>query len=658
VALALATIGLVASASAADAHALLKSSVPAAGTSVGQAPASVLLTFTEAPDPKLSSVSVIDSTGRTVSQGAAQPVPGNPNQLRIALSSVGNGAYTVNWRTVSKVDGHVTGSSFSFGVGETPPAGASTGSPGTVSSSQSESPSALSVIGKWTLYWGLALLVGAATVSLVVVRGRVPPGGRMLLAVGWGVAALGLILSILAEQHSIGVSLGDLFGSSTGQKLLLESVALAATGGAVAFAAVRPSMGSAAAVGVGAGVTMWFHAAAGHADAASSLRWGNLLVQWAHLVAVGAWIGGLVWLLLSLRGVARGERTMRAVRFSRMAVVALGAVVLTGVLRAISEVGGFGRLFDTSFGITLVVKSCIVAVLIALGALNRFRNVPKLRAGDGTEGTLRRTVRAEIGVAAAVFVAAAILSGLPPSTYAAEAAGATGSQAPTSVTATGSDFATTVRVRLTATPGTVGANAFVAQVADYDTGKPVPARSVSLGFSYPGRADLGTSTLALKKAVAGRWEGAGTNLSIDGRWNVDVVVQTATSGVDVPLHIETRLPPQQVTVSRQKGQPTLYTVALPAGRSLQAYVDPGARGQNTVHFTFFQSSGNEQPISSAHGSALTPSGSSVPLKLIRFDPGHFGSNVRLGAGRWTFLIQATTPDDNTLSAYFNQTIPR
>jgi nitrogen fixation protein FixH len=257
-----------------------------------------------------------------------------------------------------------------------------------------------------------------------------------------------------------------------------------------------------------------------------------------------------------------------------------------------------------------------------------------------------------VALAAIVLVVAAVLSGLPPASF-VEAAGQ--KTVPASVTATGSDFATTVRARLTVSPGTAGPNVFQVQLRHYDSGRSFPARSVRLEFSLPANPTV-ASSLSLTRAAAGTWTGHGTNLSIDGQWSIDVVAQQAATAVDVPLRLRTRLPPEHITVSRQPGVPTLYTIQLANGRSLQTYIEVTAPGRGVVHFTFFRASGKEQPITSASATAITPAGAGQPLKLIRLDQGHFAANVRLTPGRWTFRINATTPGGQALSGYFSQTV--
>jgi methionine-rich copper-binding protein CopC len=81
-------------------HALLQSSEPAAGSTLGSAPAAVTLEFGERPDPRLSSVKVLDTGGANHATGAAAAVEGKPESLRVAVGTLGDGVYTVAWRTV------------------------------------------------------------------------------------------------------------------------------------------------------------------------------------------------------------------------------------------------------------------------------------------------------------------------------------------------------------------------------------------------------------------------------------------------------------------------------------------------------------------------------------------------------------------------------
>jgi hypothetical protein len=119
------------------------------------------------------------------------------------------------------------------------------------------------------------------------------------------------------------------------------------------------------------------------------------------------------------------------------------------------------------------------------------------------------------------------------------------------------------------------------------------------------------------------------------------LVEGSGLAVTVPMELETRAAPQPVKVSEVPGQPTLYTITLAAGGTLQGYIDPGRAGPNTVHFTFFNPSGDEQPIDKARATMTTSAGPE-PLTLVRLGAGHFAANIDLEPGRVSFVVDTTT----------------
>ena len=276
-----------------------------------------------------------------------------------------------------------------------------------------------------------------------------------------------------------------------------------------------------------------------HADAPSVWRVLNLGDQWLHIVAVGVWVGGLPWLLLGLRDLVGSARLAVVRRYSALATVALVVVLLTGVARAIPEVGAPANLVTTSFGVTLLVKIGLVCALVALGAINHFWNVPALGRDDGAVRPLRRTVRGEIVLGAAVLAVTGLLGGVAPAAVAASAAQA---GAPGRVVLAGADAAATVRVRLVMTPGTVGLNDFAASLVDYASGRPLTGvASVHLDFSLPARPGLAQSTVALARGADGVWRARARAPSVAGRWSIAVVVERVNAVV-VPLTLQARLP--------------------------------------------------------------------------------------------------------------------
>jgi copper transport protein len=653
-ALGFATLGwLIVAAPGASAHALLRDSIPKDGELLDAPPTEVVIDFTEPPDLGLSQITVVGTDGQAVQTSKLERAPGKGNRVRLALPEIGEGVYTVTWRVLSRVDGHVTAGAFSFGVGVEPTA-VPTGGSGGAAVVEVPRPSVVSVIGRWGFYWGLALLLGGAVAWLFVFREPVRRGGVLAVA-AWSLAAAGLVGMFLAERSSVGVSAGALLSSDRGNLLIARALALGLAGLGVTFLLVRRSRPGAVALAVTTGVAMAIHAYAGHAGAAESWRWLKVGAQWIHIVAVAVWVGGLAWLLLGTWGRESEERAQAVGRFSFLAGFALAGVAGTGAVRAIQEVGWSpGRLFDTGFGLTVVAKSALFGGLILLGAYNRFRVVPALASGARRLGTLRRTVSGEITLATGVFGVTGIMAGLaPPTQYPAVAA----PPPPDQVVVAGSNFAQTVRIRLTVTPGTPGPNAFDLRIQDFDTGEPLTARAVRLRFRILERSDIGESALDLSRAAEGRWRGQGTNLSVGGTWRVGVLIQEAADSEEIPVEVKTRAPAQEVQVIEGgPGQPDLYTISLPGDRSVQGYVDPGTGGANEVHFTFFDPSGGELAVSDARIEATPAAGASQQLEVRRLGPGHFVASADLETGSWRFGAEATAEDGAALTAEFEQEI--
>src|SRR4051794_21306449 len=118
---ALALLVLLATATGASAHALRTASVPDAGAVLKRGPSTVTITFGEEPDSALSSITVLDATGGHHEVGkhpAAEA--GHAAVLSSGVEDMRDGVYTVSWRTVSKVDGHLATGSFNFGVNVVP----------------------------------------------------------------------------------------------------------------------------------------------------------------------------------------------------------------------------------------------------------------------------------------------------------------------------------------------------------------------------------------------------------------------------------------------------------------------------------------------------------------------------------------------------------
>jgi copper transport protein len=637
-------------ASPAFAHAGLESSDPADGELLQSPPATIEMVFTEPPDADLSDVEVFATSGQQVQTTPAEAGDAARSLVVGLPGDLADGVYTVSWRVVSSADGHPTAGVFAFGVGVQPGTAATPG----VTVEAAPGPSPYAVAGKIALYVGIVLGVGLAVAGSWVMPGELPRRRACSLVVGCSAVA-GATVMLLAEADTLGATVVSVLTSSTGHAYIVLLAAASVLLVCSVWSAVSTGRAGLIAMGLAAGGVAVARATGGHAAAADP-AWPQEAAQSIHMIAVGVWIGGFVPVLMLLR-----ERRRAAApgpidevkRFSRAAGWAVLIVVMTGIVREIGEAGGIGGLrtllLDTSYGTALIVKVAIVIVLIGLGAFNRIRSIPRFAT---QEGLLTRVLSAEAVGAVAILAVTALLTSLNPQPPPAPVPAA-----PARISATGSDFATTMTVTLTATPGTPGPNGFRVEVDDFDTGAPLVADAVTLRLEPVGRPQVTASALDLTEAEPGTWTGRGTQLSLAGVWDADVRVQAGATGTDIPLTLVTAVPGgQRISVSKGEGLPDIVTMTLAGGVQLQSYIDPGTAGSNDVHVTAFDAQGDELPLRDLLVVVAPEGGSPRALEAERLTPGHFSSPAELSQGAWRVDIVATGKDGTVLQSSFDQTI--
>lgn len=645
---ALPALAAVFAAPSANAHAALRSSQPASGDRLATAPDAIAITFTEQPELSLSSIRVLDASGAAFEDGKPAAATGDPLTIRSGVKTLGQGVYTVLWRVVSRVDGHATAGSFAFGVGVSP-----AGAPApAIQIETTPPPSPLEMAGRLLLLLGIVALTGGAWFAVFVLAGGTGAAGSAktrddesrrnrrligLMAGGWLLSAAGVPLLAEAQRQAAGVGFGDLIPTAPGRALIWRGVAILVAGAAVAVAANterRVRRGATILAGIAAAGAALAHVQAGHASATAQPAM-HVAAQLVHVLAVSLWTGGFAALLMTIRGAAAADKTRAVRRFSATAAVALAVVLATGAARSLGELETLGDLTGTGYGRTTLIKIAVFAVLVALGAANRFRNIARSAT---SLSPLRSVVKIEAALAVVALGAAAVLSTLaPPSpAYLSKR-----TASPSQIVVSGNDFATSVRTRVTITPGFAGPNTITAALADYDSGRPIDADRVELRLNYLTDSSVPPAVVELNRQTEGVYAAESAALSLQGRWRLTLQVQQGDGSVEIPMTVATKC---QVTATPAQGQPTLYDARLAGGASVQMYAQPAAGGAVEIHATLFDASGTETFVRSV--AMFASRGSAAPAKLShrRFSPGHFIARGTLTPGTWRFDITVATPD--------------
>ncbi len=613
---------------------------PGLGTTLDATPEAVRLSFSEQPEAALSEIHVLDSEGTAEQVGEPKAAGGDPLTLEIPVRPLSRGVYTVSWKVISAVDGHAADGTYAFGVGVTPKGAATTTSATTPSISRFE------LAARWVLLLGVVALLGGAA-AMAARFGGSSGSDLRLAAAGWAASVVGLLLLADAQRITADSSLGQLLDTSVGKALIWRALALVAAGAALllAWRVPRVRRGASALAVVATLVAIVLHVAAGHAAAGNWSSALTVAAQTAHFAAAGIWAGGLAALLLGIRGAPSAAKAIAVRRFAALALTALVVLVLTGTLRAVDELSSWSDLFASGYGRAVLAKVVLILLVIGLAARNRGRNVP---GASRDLGPLRRTSKAELGLAVVALGVAALLGTLAPPV--------SGLSAPPGLSASGSDFGTTTRVELSAGSAKPGPNRFTVRVEDYDSGDPLKAQ-VELRFTPLDDPGVASSTLKLEPGPDDSYVGSGANLAFDGRWGVDAIVQRGDDAIEVPLELDLPGPKQFVSVLRIPGRPPKYTMTIGLLGDVRIEPKPERAGPSRIYVTCYTPFGSIAPIDRLVLTTGSPENPTRQRAVQRLGGGRFAADVDLEAGPFEVTVVAYTSYGERLRAPFELKIP-
>jgi putative copper resistance protein D len=209
------------------------------------------------------------------------------------------------------------------------------------------------------------------------------------------------------EAAFIGNGWGDAFNPQVVHDILTTTTVgemwIVAAGGMVLLIvalALRRRIGLAA---IAAAIALASTALTGHAAMEDgALGIAHRANDALHLLAAGAWIGGLVPLAAVLGGPHTEGASTALRRFSTAGQWIVALVVATGIANTWLILGGPPGNWSSPYQLLLALKLLLVATMIALALANRYALMPRIAAARGTLLAIRRGALIEFALGAAV----------------------------------------------------------------------------------------------------------------------------------------------------------------------------------------------------------------------------------------------------------------
>lgn len=270
----------------------------------------------------------------------------------------------------------------------------------------------------------------------------------------------------------------------------------------------------------------------GHAGASPGMA-GNfhLVSDMVHLLAAGAWLGGLPAFALLLAR-ARSEPGWDDVavtatrRFSVVGILSVGGLLASGLTNSWYLLSGPRDLVTTDYGRLVALKIGLFAAMVTLAAVNRFYLTPRLPERSALRALLRNSI-AEIGLGLCVVLFVAILGTLPPAAHIHP----TPADIPPNA-AFVHIHAPEAMADVTVDPGRAGTAQVTIRVVREDFSR-FPAKDVRLVLEPPSPGSRKLERDAIEQSD-GSWGVNGIPLAESGIWTVRVIV-TPSKGEPIPL---------------------------------------------------------------------------------------------------------------------------
>ena len=542
-----------------EAHANLLRSQPAANSTLDAPPDRVVIWFTETLEPAYSHIQVLDSAGMRVDDGESVVDANDTTVMSVGLPPLPNGTYTAAWRSVSTIDGHALRGAFVFSVGE-PISAADIAAAQAVEPPLLQSPEEPAI--RWAMLLSALALTGGLAFELLVsgsvfaAAGTRSPLGRLrprlrarsqrllwLSVAGLLASCAAMLVSQTALLFETSIAdaiqadaIGAMLATEWGRIWLWRFGLTLLVGALFAVPMIirfrrRPRqerlhetmrwLALLASLGILLTISMTSHAAATLGIARFALANDAL-----HLAASAVWVGGLLHLIagapLFIGGIsesARRHALHRIVRrFSAAAALSVIALAITGAYGAWAQVTEFAAI-ATPYGFTLIAKILLIGALLPVAAVNLIWIRPRLRGSSTAALWLRRTVLAEVILAALVILAVGFLTALEPARQTASRLLASQQQ-----NLTFTDTVEGTDITLAVEPARVGANTFTVSIADR-LGEPIDyATDVRVRASYLD-ADFGEEPVSAENIGGGAYRIADSLISIAGAYQAEILVQ-------------------------------------------------------------------------------------------------------------------------------------
>ncbi|RFT65579.1 copper resistance protein [Bacillus clarus] len=502
----------------ASAHAYVVKSNPTENETLKKAPSVVKIEFDE--DIQVSSFNTLfvrDTSGKRVDLKDAHIDKSNKKLLEAGLKeNLKNGLYSIQWKAIS-ADGHPIQGVIPFCIGS-----AEAGTDEIQVKEMGYVPQIDMIVERGILYTSFSLFIGVLFFNLIINKGSASQVQSRSKKIIW-ISLFGIFISLLFNLPLQAKMNADVSWLEAFDPLLLKEtlqlsvfgyvwitqIALISTLMIVTYFAMRREKLSSFKVWT---IPMVLFIGLLIMKAINSHAYGlkykdiAVVMDFLHLFAASLWIGGLSSIILLLRK-EDDKWTMywdAIRRFSPWAIGAVIVILITGLFNSTFFIPTIHSLFDTKYGLALLIKMLLFVCMGILGILHYVKG--RMRA----QKKLGVTVKVGFVVGIIVFIIVAFMTNVqtPP-------------MPPTGPFTESKQLDNGYELTLHVSPNKVGQNIFHINVKDED-GQPVTNMEQIVLTTQSLDMNMGKGSFKVSAVSPGEYEAEGMYINMTGNWNIHV----------------------------------------------------------------------------------------------------------------------------------------
>jgi len=540
----------------ASAHPFTEETIPSLTSNAPTRTTEVVVYFSEPVEIDFSELKVLDNNGNQIDNKDTSYYEGE-DSLIVTTPPLEDGVYTVTTKALSKIDGHLVPSAFTFAVGN------AVVDPELLGHQESSELIFLPEAGaRFPGLVGQTIVLGAVIASLIIwgtqnkqlIKEEFSKiesfhHGKFMVVTGLGLGLVFIsnILMIAVQTARLGASPIDAIQTTFGTMWILRMVITIILLGIWFWLDRKKTLSKKNQIPLLIAMLALIGTSSLIGHGAASGEMPALVLDYIHNLVSAIWIGGIFYFVFTLlptfsqlKEIKREKMSLVLIpRFSIAFTIAIGVVIITGPTLMWFLESDVGLIVESIYGQLIILKITIAAIMIGMGGFFQFKvqkNAEKnlLSGKISVHKKLKKSLKIEIALGIILLgVVALLTNGTLPSGEIQKADAQVITYGFQTI-----EFTENTKLDIDISPFSSGTNTILVKISDFNNKPLYDLKQIKVKVSNPARniAAIEVPMQIIKQNEDEPVESKGDlTFGFSGEWQVEIEVQRTENANEIKI---------------------------------------------------------------------------------------------------------------------------